>query len=147
MNLLMFLDKHLSVFDGLSPQPKNEVVKLLRVHGGCLGVKRRWRTWLAAISPGQVQTTVNPGISEWGNPLSLGNQMVVRMAECIGHDERTMGTETSQYHQERKSIETPLVAASESGHSPNREACFSGLRKQRGVTKVLPNKSVWKGIP
>ena len=36
-------------------------------------------------------------------------------AECIGRLKLTQGTETSQYLQERKSIETPLVAASESG--------------------------------
>ena len=37
------------------------------------------------------------------------------MAECIGHVKQTQGTETSKYLQERKSTETPLVAASESG--------------------------------
>jgi hypothetical protein len=36
-------------------------------------------------------------------------------AECIGRLKLTQGTETSKYLQERKSIETPLVAASESG--------------------------------
>jgi hypothetical protein len=35
-------------------QSKIDMVKLLRVYGGCLGVERRRRTWLAAISPGQV---------------------------------------------------------------------------------------------
>jgi len=29
-----------------------QVVKLLRVYGGCLGVRRRWRAWKTAISPG-----------------------------------------------------------------------------------------------
>jgi len=32
------------------------MVKLLRVYGGCLGVERRRRTWLTAISPGQVSS-------------------------------------------------------------------------------------------
>jgi hypothetical protein len=41
------------------------------------------------------------------------------MTECIGHVRRTQGTETSQYLQERKSNETPSVAASEIGSSPN----------------------------
>ena len=45
--------------------------------------------------------------------------MVSRAAECIGRIELTQGTETSKYLQERKSTETPLVAASESGYSPN----------------------------
>ena len=43
------------------------------------------------------QTTVNPGISEWGNPPLLGNQMAERADECIVRVERTQGTETSKY--------------------------------------------------
>ncbi len=35
--------------------------------------------------------------------------------EYIGHKKRTRGTETSQYLEERTSIETPLVVASERG--------------------------------
>ncbi len=42
------------------------------------------------------------------------------MAECIGHMKRTQGTETSQYLQEKKSTETPSVAASESGIAQTR---------------------------
>ena len=36
-------------------------------------------------------------------------------AESIGRTERTQGTETSKYLQEKKSKEIPLVAASEMG--------------------------------
>ncbi len=36
-------------------------------------------------------------------------------SEYIGIKKRTRGTETSQYPEERKSTETPLVAASERG--------------------------------
>ena len=36
-------------------------------------------------------------------------------AEYIGLQERTRGTETSKYPEERKSTETPLVVASERG--------------------------------
>ncbi len=43
--------------------------------------------------------------------------MASRAAEFIGRIERTWGIETSQYPQERKSTETPLVAASESGQA------------------------------
>ena len=35
---------------------------------GCLGTKRRWRTWYTAISPGELWINFDPGISEWGNP-------------------------------------------------------------------------------
>jgi hypothetical protein len=43
------------------------VVKLERVRGGCFGAERRRRTWSTAISPGEVRTTCDPGISECGN--------------------------------------------------------------------------------
>ena len=67
------------------------VVKLLRARGGCLGVIRI-RAWKAAISPGE-----------------LPNERRARNARA------TQGTETSQYLEEKKSTETPLVAASERG--------------------------------
>ena len=38
-------------------------------------------------------------------------------AEFIGSAERTRGSETSQYPQEEKSIEIPLVVASERGEA------------------------------
>jgi putative endonuclease len=47
--------------------------------------------------------------------LALGNQLPSPPDECIVRPEPTQGTETSKYLQERKSTETPLVAASESG--------------------------------
>ena len=67
------------------------VVKLLRARGGCLGVIRI-RAWKAAISPGE-----------------LPNERRAR------NTRETQGTETSQYLEEKKSTETPLVAASERG--------------------------------
>ena len=45
-------------------------IKNGRASGGCLGNKRRRRTWYSAKSPGEVRTTFDPGISEWGNPIS-----------------------------------------------------------------------------
>ena len=67
------------------------VVKLLRSRGGCLGVIRI-RAWKAAISPGE-----------------LPNERRARNSRA------TQGTETSQYLEEKKSTETPSVAASERG--------------------------------
>ena len=67
------------------------VVKLLRARGGCLGVIRI-RAWKAAKSPGE-----------------LPNERRSRNARA------TQGTETSQYLEEKKSTETPSVAASERG--------------------------------
>ena len=93
------------------------MVKLLRAHGGCLGVERRRRAWLAAKSFGEPQAGVDPKIPEWGNPSRVipGNLW----AEYIGSRRRTRGTETSQYPEEKKSKEIPRVVASERGHSPN----------------------------
>lgn len=51
------------------------------------------------------------------------------LAEFIGFGKRTQGSETSQYLQERKSNETPKVAASEMGYSPNQSVTtFWGCR-------------------
>ena len=52
----------------------SHLIKLLRALGGCLGAVQRRRTWLAAISLGERQTRVDPGISEWGNPLRANPQ-------------------------------------------------------------------------
>ena len=43
-------------------------VKLQRAYGGCLGDKRRRRTWTAAKSFGELLTSYDPEISEWENP-------------------------------------------------------------------------------
>jgi hypothetical protein len=46
-------------------------VKLRRAYGGCLGSQRRRRTWTAAISFGELLTSFDPEISEWGNPQGV----------------------------------------------------------------------------
>ena len=52
-------------------------------------------------------------MSEWGNPAGVMSRHP--LAECIGLGKRTGGSETSQYPEEKKSNEIPLVAASEQG--------------------------------
>ncbi len=47
------------------------VVKLLRAFGGCLGINRRRRTRIPAISLGELENSFDPWISEWGNPVAL----------------------------------------------------------------------------
>ena len=42
--------------------------KILRAHGGCLGMGRRRRTCQAAKSHGELHRSVDPWMSEWGNP-------------------------------------------------------------------------------
>lgn len=57
--------------------------------------------------------------------------MLSSMAEFIGHAKRTQGTETSQYLQEKKSIETPSVAASEGGLAQTeRKFGVAGINEQ-----------------
>ena len=45
-------------------------VQTLRARGGCLGGGRRRRTRQAAKSPGETHAVFDPGVSEWGNPVS-----------------------------------------------------------------------------
>ena len=89
-----------------------------------MGSRRRARQ--AAIGPGEAQTAFDPGIPEWGNPAGVmpcyPHQNRIRCEEATG------GTETSKYPEERKSTETPGVAASETGLSPNPRTC-----KRQGV--------------
>jgi hypothetical protein len=47
-------------------------------------------------------------------------------SERIGLREGTGGIETSQYPEEEKATATPLVAASETGYSPNRTGVKPG---------------------
>ena len=58
-------------------------------------------------APGSGQTHFDPGISEWGNPVSLRKEMASRQVEFIDLFELTQGTEASKYLEERKSTETP----------------------------------------
>jgi hypothetical protein len=86
------------------------MVKKLSAHGGCLGSKRRRKTWQPAKSPGELATSFDPRISEWGNPA---REILSSWTEYIGPEKRTQGTETSQYLEEKKSTEISRVAASE----------------------------------
>ena len=44
-------------------------VKLVRAVGGCLGIDRRRRTRKPAKSLGELDRSIDPGVSEWGNPM------------------------------------------------------------------------------
>ena len=46
-------------------------VKLERAHGGCLGIRSRRRTWLPTKRFGELETSFDPEISEWGNPARV----------------------------------------------------------------------------
>ena len=75
-----------------------------------------------------------------GKPTRF-NRLVL-LAEYIGEEEVTGGTETSQYLEEEKSNEIPQVVASERGYRTNRK-----LRKRfRGcrATHYRSYKTSWK---
>ncbi len=75
--------------------------------GGDEGRDRLRQAWARS------QISYDPGISEWGNPHGFISMYL--LTEYIGLERRTEGSETSQYLQEKKSIEIPVVAASEPG--------------------------------
>ena len=53
------------------------MAKLLRANGGCLGIRRRRRTWKAAKSCGEPLTGYDPQESEWGNPLVRNHRYLI----------------------------------------------------------------------
>jgi len=44
------------------------VVKLIRAYGGYLGTQRRRRTWRPTKHSEELEASIEPEISEWGNP-------------------------------------------------------------------------------
>ena len=80
------------------------MVKKLSAHGECLGSKRRRKTWQPAKSPGELATSFDPRISEWGNPV---DESLSSWSEYIGPAKRTQGTETSKYLEEKKKTLIP----------------------------------------
>ena len=99
------------------------------------------------------------GDSRMGEP-SRGHALLPA-PEPIRCEEATGGTETSKYPEERKSTETPGVAASETGLSPNPRTCkrqgvaARGLRgatsrgpaPSGGVTNPRGSGTAWEGRP
>ena len=57
----------------------------------------------------------------WSQDFRMGQPGMLRGMSPLG--ERTWGSETSQYPQEKKSTEIPLVAASETGLALNSMGC------------------------
>ena len=67
---------------------------------------------------GSRQTGDDPGISECGNAAGLNTPSP--HGECIAVEERTQGTETSKYLEEKRKKLIPSVAASERGGAQTR---------------------------
>ena len=75
-----------------------------KARGGCLGAGWRRRTRQPAISPGELDVSLDPGISEWGNPTCY---MHVTLQPTHNCREATRGTETSKYPEEKKERSIP----------------------------------------
>ncbi len=45
-----------------------KVVKRIRANGGYLGTQRRRRTWQPTKYSGELAASIEPEMSEWGNP-------------------------------------------------------------------------------
>jgi len=57
------------------------MAKKSSAHGGCLGSRRRGKTRQPAKSPGELATSPDPGMSEWGNPAG---EILSSCTESIG---------------------------------------------------------------
>ena len=66
----------------------------------------------------------DPEMSESGNRAGA---ILSSLAEYIGQWKRTWGSETSQYPEEEKSIEIPLVVVSERGTGQTRRLRSPGV--------------------
>ena len=66
-------------------------------------------------------------------------------AEYIGRRKRTEGTETSKYLQEKKSIETPLVVASECGLAQTYRFPVGVVGARHGTVRA--SRTAWEGRP
>ncbi len=80
---------------------------------------------------GEVPSNLRSGRLRMGKPTA--GHTAGPTAEYIGGVEASPGTETSQYREEKKSNEIPLVVASERGMSPNRAGVIARRRCPRGV--------------
>ena len=103
------------------------------------------RGWLRK-APGSCQPDVDPEVSEWGNPpLRIAT---VPRPEFIGPEERTRGSETSQYPEEKKTTSDSRSSGERTGKNkpkPRSRKCPRGCGSAVGPPKA--SGSAWKGAP
>ena len=80
---------------------------------------------VAAIRSGEVPSNLRSGDVRM---RKLTGKKFPLLRRYVG--EQTVGSETSQYHEEKRPIGISLVAASESESSPNRRICQMAARKR-----------------
>ncbi len=92
---------------------------------------------VAAIRFGEVPSNLRSGDVRMGKPSRK------RFLESLAREMHTLGSETSQYQEEKKPNSISLVAASERESSPNRRdsqttgSNTSGTRNSRGCKAVI----------
>ena len=106
------------------------------------GDERRGRLRYAVV---RSQTSFDPLISEWGNPMEV--MFHHPFTEYIGLRKLTGGSETSQYPEERKSNETLLVAASEQGIAQTIWFRPGGVVGQSSSDPRLDRGTGWEAWP
>jgi len=106
------------------------VAKLVRANGGCLGVKRRRKTWQAAISLGELHAHFDPEISE------LPREGRIRW------ELKHLST-----NRKRKQIVIPLLAESEKGTGQAESAFEKKLEMWFRVDPKSVVKLNWKVRP
>ena len=115
-------------------RPEFRVTKLQRACGGCLGSRRRRRTWVAAISYGEPLTRLRSVDLRMGKPTA-GNAAVSRDESIVTGGEPGEVKHLST-RRKRKQSAIPSVVASERGTAqtgPTRVG--PGLRGAMGITR------------
>ena len=113
------------------------IAKLISAHGGCLGIKNRWRTYEAAKSLGELPTEL------WSEDVRMGkpgwSHVQSPLSEYIGQWEGTWGSETSQYPKEEKITYDSVSIGERKRKRPNhisvivfRRCCYGVVGPFRG---------------
>ena len=102
------------------------------------------RGWLRK-APGSCQPSVDPVMSEWGNPaLRIAASL---STEYIGGEERTWGSETSQYPEEKKTTCDSASSGERTRNSLNQSGLLDWGRGTEHNGRSRINGKVWKYLP
>jgi hypothetical protein len=103
-----------------------KIDKRLRARGGCLGTCRRRRTYRPRKNTGSCLESVDPYVSEWGNPIGVASYNP-DMSEVVSGSRRGELKHLSS-RRKRNQARDSLSSGERNGNSPNRWIYPSGLR-------------------